>query len=156
MEFIDGVREKEVIGIWQILSGDFEGRTVRVNGAVHTIRNMGEMAFVVLRKAEGLVQCVYEEGVTNFDIRNLREESAVEVTGTVKPEERAPGSFELRLQEIAVLSKPAAPMTIAVSKWKLNTSLETKLALRPVSLRNVRERAKFKLQEGIVLSLIHI
>lgn len=150
MEFIDGVREKEVIGIWQILSGDFEGRTVRVNGAVHTIRNMGEMAFVVLRKAEGLVQCVYEEGVTNFDIRNLREESAVEVTGTVKPEERAPGSFELRLQEIAVLSKPAAPMTIAVSKWKLNTSLETKLALRPVSLRNVRERAKFKLQEGIV------
>lgn len=150
MEFIDGVREKEVIGIWQILSGDFEGRTVRVNGAVHTIRNMGEMAFVVLRKAEGLVQCVYEEGVTNFDIRNLREESAVEVTGTVKPEERAPGSFELRLQEIAVLSKPAAPMPIAVSKWKLNTSLETKLALRPVSLRNVRERAKFKLQEGIV------
>lgn len=150
MEFIDGVREKEVIGIRQILSGDFEGRTVRVNGAVHTIRNMGEMAFVVLRKAEGLVQCVYEEGVTNFDIRNLREESAVEVTGTVKPEERAPGGFELRLQEIAVLSKPAAPMPIAVSKWKLNTSLETKLALRPISLRNVRERAKFKLQEGIV------
>lgn len=150
MEFIDGVREKEVIGIRQIPSGDFEGRTVRVNGAVHTIRNMGEMAFVVLRKAEGLVQCVYEEGVTNFDIRNLREESAVEVTGTVKTEERAPGGFELRLKEIAVLSKPAAPMPIAVSKWKLNTSLETKLALRPVSLRNVRERAKFKIQEGIV------
>lgn len=41
-------------------------------------------------------------------------------------------------------------MPIAVSKWKLNTSLETKLALRPVSLRNVRERAKFKIQEGIV------
>ena len=32
----------------------------------------------------------------------------------------------------------------------MNTSLETKLALRPVSLRNVRERAKFKIQEGIV------
>ena len=37
-----------------------------------------------------------------------------------------------------------------VSKWKLNTSLETKLSLRPISLRNVRERAKFKIQEGIV------
>lgn len=150
MEFIDGVREKEVIGIRQILSGGFEGRTVRVNGAVHTIRNMGEVAFVVLRKAEGLVQCVYEEGVTNFDIRNLREESAVEVTGTVKLEERAPEGFEIRLREITVLSTPVAPMPIAVSKWKLNTSLETKLALRPVSLRNVRERAKFKIQEGIV------
>ncbi len=48
------------------------------------------------------------------------------------------------------MSKPAAPLPIAVSKWKLNTSLETKLALRPVSLRNLRERAKFKIQEGIV------
>ena len=34
--------------------------------------------------------------------------------------------------------------------WKLNTSLETKLAFRPISLRNIRERAKFKIQEGIV------
>ena len=41
-------------------------------------------------------------------------------------------------------------MPIAINKWKMNTSLETKLALRPVSLRNLRERAKFKLQEGIV------
>jgi len=41
-------------------------------------------------------------------------------------------------------------MPIAINKWKMNTSLETKLGLRPISLRNVRERAKFKVQEGIV------
>ena len=41
-------------------------------------------------------------------------------------------------------------MPIAINKWKMNTSLETKLSLRPVSLRNLRERAKFKIQEGIV------
>lgn len=150
MEFIEGVREKAVTEIRQILSGGCEGREVRVNGAVHTIRSMGEVAFVVLRKAGGLVQCVYEEGLTNFDIRSLKEESAVEVTGTVKREERAPGGYEIRLKELRILSQPAAPLPIAVSKWKLNTSLETKLALRPVSLRNLRERAKFKIQEGIV------
>ena len=38
-------------------------KTVKMNGAVHTIRHMGEVAFVILRKAEGMVQCVYEEGV---------------------------------------------------------------------------------------------
>ncbi len=32
----------------------------------------------------------------------------------------------------------------------MHTSLEARLALRPVSLRNVGERAKFKIQEGIV------
>ena len=150
MEFVEGVKEKETLGVAQILEGSYEGKKIRMNGAVHNVRDMGEVAFVILRKAEGLVQCVYEEGVTNFDIHDLKEESAVEVLGTVKAEERAPHGFELRLEEIKVLSQPAEPMPIPISKWKMNTSLETKLALRPVSLRNVRERAKFKIQEGIV------
>jgi len=111
---------------------------------------MGEVAFVILRKAEGLVQCVYETGVTPFELKDLKEESAVEVTGTVALEDRAPGGFEIRLTGIRILSEPAEILPIAVNKYKMNTSLETKMALRPVSLRNVRERAKFKIQEGIV------
>ena len=150
MEFLTGVKEKETIGIREILSGDYVGKTVKMNGAVHNIRDMGEFAFVILRKAEGLVQCVYEEGKTEFDLKNLKEESAVEVTGVVALEERAPQGFELRLTGIRVLSEPAETMPIAINKWKMNTSLETRLSLRPVSLRNVRERAKFKIQEGIV------
>ena len=150
MEFLTGIKEKETVGIQQILEGDFAGKTVKMNGAVHNIRDMGEVAFVILRKAEGLVQCVYEEGKTDFDLKTLKEESAVEVTGIVTEEERAPQGFEIRLTGIRVLSEPAEGMPIAINKWKMNTSLETKLALRPVSLRNVRERAKFKIQEGIV------
>jgi len=150
MEFISGVAEKRVLDIRDVLDGEYVGKEIRMNGAVHTIRHMGEVAFVVLRKSRGLVQCVYEAGVMDFDIRELKEESAVEVTGIVKAEERAPQGFEIRLREIRVLSQPAEPLPLAVSKWKLNTSLETKLSLRPISLRNVRERAKFKIQEGIV------
>ena len=150
MEFVSGVKEKAVLGIRDLEDGDYVGKRVCLGGAVHTIRHMGEVAFVILRKADGLVQCVYEGGVSGFDIRELKEESAVEVKGTVRLEERAPQGFEIRMEEIRILSRPASPMPIAVSKWKLNTSLETKLALRPISLRNVRERAKFKLQEGIV------
>ena len=150
MDFISGVKEKKVLDIREVLAGDYEGRDIRMNGAVHTIRHMGEVAFVILRKSQGLVQCVYEAGVTDFDIRELKEESTVEVRGTIRAEERAPHGFEIRLKEIQVLSQPAEPLPLAVSKWKLNTSLETKLSLRPISLRNVRERAKFKIQEGIV------
>ena len=150
MEFVNGVKEKRVLDIREVLEGEYEGKEIRMNGAVHTIRHMGEVAFVILRKPRGLVQCVYEAGGTDFDIRDLKEESAVEVMGVVKAEERAPQGFEIRLKEIRVLSQPAEPLPIAVSKWKLNTSLETKLSLRPISLRNVRERAKFKIQEGIV------
>lgn len=150
MEFLTGVAEKQVLGVQEILDGDYVGKTIHMNGAVHNIRDMGEVAFVILRKSEGLVQCVYEEGTTAFDLKALKEESAVEVTGIVALEERAPQGFEIRLREIKVLSEPAEGMPLAINKWKMNTSLETKLALRPISLRNVRERAKFKIQEGIV------
>lgn len=69
MEFLTGVKEKETTSVSEILSGDYVGKTVKMNGAVHNIRDMGEFAFVILRKAEGLVQCVYEEGKTEFDLK---------------------------------------------------------------------------------------
>ncbi len=150
MEFLTGVKKKETLEIHEILAGDYTGKTVKLNGAVHNIRDMGDVAFVILRKAEGLVQCVYEKGKADFDIRDLKEESAVEVTGVVAAEERAPQGFEIRLEAVRLLSEPAEILPLAINKWKMGTSLETRLALRPISLRNVRERAKFKIQEGIV------
>ncbi len=54
------------------------------------------------------------------------------------------------MESLRILSEPEADMMpLAISKWKLNTSLDAKLNYRPIALRNVRERAKFKLQEGI-------
>lgn len=150
MEFITGVNRKETLEISELISGEWEGKTVAVNGAVHTIRDMGDVAFIVLRKREGLLQCVYEEGITNFDLKTLKENATVEVKGEVHPEDRAPGGMEIRLKEIKILTEPAAAMPIPISKWKLTSNLETILDLRPVSLRNIRERAKFKIQEGII------
>ena len=149
MEFMTGVNKKETLEIGDLLTGSYEGKSVKVNGAVHTIRDMGEVAFIVLRKREGLLQCVYEEGKTQFDLKDLKEAATIEVEGTVKPEERAPHGFEIRLDKITVLSEPAAPMPLAISKWKLNTSLEANLNNRAIALRNVRERAKFRIQEGL-------
>ena len=150
MDFVTGVTKKETLEISELLAGDLTGETVRVNGAVHAIRDMGEVAFVILRKREGLLQCVYEEGKTNFDLKDLKEGATVEVQGVVSKEDRAPNGIEIRLSEIHVLSEPVEPMPLAISKWKLNTSLEANLNYRAISLRNVRERAKFRIQEGIV------
>ena len=150
MDFVTGVTRKETLEISELLAGDLIGETVRVNGAVHAIRDMGEVAFVILRKREGLLQCVYEEGKTNFDLKDLKEGATVEVKGVVSKEDRAPNGIEIRLSEIHVLSEPVEPMPLAISKWKLNTSLEANLNYRAISLRNVRERAKFRIQEGIV------
>lgn len=152
MEFLTGVKLQESVSAAAIMAGGMEGEIVRMRGAVHTIRNMGEVSFLILRKREGLVQCVLEKGIKTEEQnnRNLKEESAVEVEGMVVYEERAPYGFELHIQRIQVLSVPSEGLPLSVAKWKMNTSLEAKLNHRPVALRNIRERAVFRIQEGIV------
>lgn len=150
MEFITGITQKETLEISDILAGEYEGRTVKSNGTIHAIRNMGDMAFVILRKREGLLQCVYEEGAVGFPLKDLKESAAIEAEGVVKKEDRAPNGIEIRLVSIRILAEPADILPLSVSKWKLNTSLDAKLNYRSISLRNLRERGKFKIQEGIV------
>ena len=70
MEFVTGVKEKTAMELPVFMEQE-EGTTVTVEGAIHSIRNMGEIAFVILRKRDGLLQTVWEEGKTNLDISSL-------------------------------------------------------------------------------------
>ena len=150
MEFVTGVKKKETLELSELLEEGRIGTEVKVNGAIHTIRDMGTIAFIILRKREGLVQCVYEEDISKFDLKDVKEADTVEVTGVLVESAKAPNGIEIRLGELKILSEPAEPMPLPIAKWKLNTSLEAKLNYRPISLRNIRERAKFRIQEGIV------
>ena len=151
MEYLTGVKPKETKEISELLEQVEAGAKVKVNGAVHTIRDMGTVAFVILRKREGLLQCVYEEGSADFELKDIKEAATVEVEGVLEENEKAPNGIEIRMESVKILSEPEDEMMpLAISKWKLNTSLEAKLNYRPISLRNIRERAKFRIQEGIV------
>ena len=149
MEYQTGVKKKDTLEITELLNAK-TGEAVKVNGAVHTIRDMGTVAFVILRKREGLLQCVYEEGSATFDLKEIKEASTLEVEGVLEQNEKAPNGIEIRMKKVKILSQPEDEMMpLAISKWKLNTSLEAKLNYRSISLRNIRERAKFRIQEGL-------
>ncbi len=149
MEFITGLKQQEEAEIEDLLKAE-EGTTIILEGAVHSIRDMGEIAFVILRKREGLIQTVWEEGKTDMELSEIREGDYIHVTGQIKDEERAPHGKEVRLSTIRHLSHVSCPLPLPIDKWKLNTSLEAKLDRRSLSLRNIRERARFRIQEGIV------
>lgn len=149
MEFITGLKQQEEAELEDLLKAE-EGTTIILEGAVHSIRDMGEIAFVILRKREGLIQTVWEEGKTDMQLSEIREGDYIRVTGQIKDEERAPHGKEVRLSIICHLSHVSCPLPLPIDKWKLNTSLEAKLDRRSLSLRNIRERARFRIQEGIV------
>jgi len=151
MEFISGIRKKDCCEINE-LSQKKSTEPVKLNGCIHSIRDMGEFAFVLVRKRDGLVQCVLEKSNTGCRLNQLKEGMAVELEGELCFDERAPHGFEVRIERVHILSSPreGAIFPIPISKWKMNASLEAKLEYRPISLRNIRERAIFKIQEGIV------
>lgn len=151
MDFITGIKDKETYEISDLLR-EKPMEPVKINGTIHSIRDMGEFAFVVLRKREGLMQCVYEEEISGGSLKELKEGMTVVCEGQIRSEIRAPHGFELKIGKIEVLSTPkeGTMMPLPIAKWKMKASLETKLTYRPVALRNIRERAIFKIQEGIV------
>ncbi len=146
MKFVTGASRKPT-GWQDLAGGGRNNRPAAVHGAVHSLRNMGGLAFLTLRLARGTVQCVCAPDILPA---GLCEECCVELSGTVRAEARAPGGLEIAAEAITVLSRPAAPLPLSLSKRRLGLNLDTGLALRPAVLRHGRERAVFRIQEGLV------
>ena len=131
--------------------GKYENQIVTIKGTVHNIRMMSDFAFVILRTARETVQCVYSEEFSSYRMpQELKEECAVKVTGKVVAGETREGTkrYELQIHDVEILSHPAAISPVVIKK-QVQCDLNTNLDYRPVTLRNPRERAIFKLQEGI-------
>lgn len=124
------------------------GSVVSFTGSVYKIRKMSGFSFVILRTARNLIQCVLDTGKETYEA--LCENASVRIKGMVRREERARAGFEIDILEIEILSLPAAEPPVVINNKEVKASLETKLDYRPVTLRNQKERAVFKIQEGIL------
>ncbi|HEU4595865.1 MAG TPA: asparagine--tRNA ligase [Pyrinomonadaceae bacterium] len=75
------------------------GEEVTLRGWLYNMRSSGKLLFPQLRDGTGVVQCVvFKKGVSEElwdSLKNLSQESALSVNGTVRADERAPGGFEL-------------------------------------------------------------
>lgn len=129
------------------------GETIKIHGSIYKIRKMSDFAFVLLRTKRNVVQCIYSKEFSLFSLDEIKEESSVIVTACVKGEERSRTGYDLQMIEIEVLSKPVEPSPVVINNKCVDTSMETLLNFRPVTLRNEKERAIFKLQEGITYGI---
>lgn len=125
------------------------GDTIEIHGSIYKIRKMSGFAFVLLRTRREIIQCVYSAETSNFSIDELVEESSVLVTATVVRENRSKVGYELHMVSVKILSVPAMKSPIVINNKMVDTSMENLLDFRPITLRNAKERAIFKIQEGI-------
>lgn len=126
------------------------GNEVTLHGSIYKIRKMSGFAFVLLRTGDSVVQCIYSDETATFSLEGLKEESCVNITALVKSEERSKTGYELVLKELEILSEPFEEVPVVINNKKVDTSIDMMFHYRPVTLRNEKERAIFKIQEGIV------
>lgn len=120
------------------------GEIIQIHGSIYKIRKMKGFSFVLLRTKRDVVQCI-----ASGDIEIPSEESCVIITAIIVAEGRSKVGYELHIERIKVLSNPYEISPIVINQKIVDTSIENLLDYRPITLRNERERAVFKLQEGI-------
>lgn len=87
---------------------NFVGEEITLRGWIQNKTDKGKLQFIILRDGTGICQCViFKNNVSEelfSDAKTLTQESAIEITGTVRAEERAPGGFELDVTGLKIYS----------------------------------------------------
>src|SRR5882762_380728 len=83
--------------------GQHDGQSVTLQGWLYNMRESGNLVFPIFRDGTGTIQGVaHKSGVAPevFEaLKSLTQESSVIVTGKVRADQRAPGGYELDVEQ---------------------------------------------------------
>ncbi|MCA1915336.1 aspartate--tRNA(Asn) ligase [Methanospirillum hungatei] len=126
--------------------------SAEVIGWAHEIRDLGGLAFLLIRDRTGIIQVTVPKKKVAPEIaetiRAISRESVVRVTGMVKPEGKAPGGRELIPDAIEIVSLSATPLPLDVAE-KVPAELDTRLDNRFLDARRPRVSAIFKIRNAV-------
>ncbi|HSX41525.1 MAG TPA: aspartate--tRNA ligase [Candidatus Saccharimonadales bacterium] len=129
------------------------GNPVTIRGWVHTVRDMGQIAFIELRDHTGILQLV-EDDIKKLP--KLGQEYVIEVSGTVRErgeryvnKKLLTGTVELGLDTVAVLNE-SIDLPFEVKKDTSVVNEELRLKHRYLDLRNDRMAGNLKLRHRVI------
>ena len=130
--------------------GAHDGERVTLRGWLAARRSSGKIHFLQLRDGTGTIQCVMGKNDVPPDVfaraDHLRQESALEVTGTVRADARAPIGYELGVSDLQVLHAPADEFPISPKDHGTGFLLEH----RHLWLRSSRQHAVLRVRAEVV------
>ncbi|WP_225333447.1 aspartate--tRNA(Asn) ligase [Halomicrobium urmianum] len=129
------------------------GKTVTVAGWVHEIRDLGGIAFLILRDKSGKIQVKFEKDEMDEDLvetgLNVHRESVLTVTGDVEEEPRAPTGVEVTPDSLEVVSEADPELPLDPS-GKVDAELSTRLDNRTLDLRKDEVKAIFEIRAEVL------
>jgi aspartyl-tRNA synthetase len=138
------------------ITPELDGKEVTLAGFAHETRDLGGIAFLVLRDRKGLAQITLVKKLVGKDAfkmaRSISRESVVQVKGTVKAEAKAPRGFEILPTEVKVLSAAEVPLPLDPTE-KVECELDTRLDARFMDIRRPSVLAAFEIESAVLQSL---
>ncbi len=131
------------------------GKKISVAGWIEDIRNLGSIAFIIVRDKKGTLQvtALKKENPEIFEkIVNINRESVVSFTGLVQKSEKARNGYEILPDKIEVLSNAETPLPLGVVD-KIKSELETRLDNRFIDLRKPEIQAIFKIRSEVIFAV---
>ncbi|MFB6295365.1 MAG: aspartate--tRNA(Asn) ligase [Halobacteriales archaeon] len=129
------------------------GDSVTVAGWVHEIRDLGGIAFLILRDQSGKIQVKFEKDDLEEDLveagLGVHRESVVSVTGAVEEEERAPTGVEITPEEFDVIAGADPELPLDPS-GKVDAELSTRLDNRTLDVRRPETKAVFEVRAEVL------
>jgi len=125
------------------------GQKVRMAGWLQDVRNLGGIAFIIMREREGVFQVtvIKKNDPELFEkIANVSRESVVTVDGTVQGNEEVINGFELMAESFELISEAGTPLPLGVID-PVGADLDTRLNNRFLDLRKEKVLALFKLRD---------
>jgi nondiscriminating aspartyl-tRNA synthetase len=123
---------------------NYDDKIVMVSGWIHRIRKLGKLAFIIVRDRSGIIQCVID--TKSIDIKGLKLESVVEITGKVQKKSGKDEELELWTHSLEVISFVNEDLPLEINKEDLEANIDTILNNRVLALRNLKTNAIFKIQ----------
>jgi aspartyl-tRNA synthetase len=132
------------------------GKNITVAGWIEDIRNIGSIAFIILRDRKGTLQvtALKKQHKEIFDkLVNISRESVISVDGLCQQSDKARNGYEIIPNKVNILSNAETPLPLGVVD-KIESELETRLDNRFIDLRKQEIQAIFKIRNEII-SAVH-
>ena len=132
--------------------GKYEGQSVQIRGWLYNSRESGKLLFPIFRDGTGTVQGVAHVKSVPAEVfetlKGLTQESSVIVTGKVRADKRAPGGYELDVENIEVVQRvpESDPYPITLKEHGVDFLMER----RHLWVRSPRQSAILRIRAEIM------
>jgi len=132
------------------------GKLITISGWVEDIRNIGSIAFIIIRDKKGTLQitALKKKNMEIFEkLVSLPRESVIAVKGLCKANDKVRNDYEVLPKEVEILSVAETPLPLGIVD-KVESELETRLDNRFIDLRKQKNQAIFKIR-NVVVEAVH-